>query len=292
MRLYTDLMKGVILAGGEGTRLFPLTKYQTKHLLPVYDKPLINYPLATLMAAQIREILLITKLRDMENLKSLLGNGEDFGISISYKVQESANGIAEALLIAEDFLAGEKVALILGDNIFYGIGLGGQLSKFHNVSGAQIFGYPVSNPEEYGVAILGNDGRILHVEEKPKTKRSNLAIPGLYFYDENASTYCRKLKPSLRGELEITDLNSLYLEMNQLNFEVLPRGTAWLDTGSFNSLHDATTFVRVLEERQGTKIACLEEVAWRNGWISRTQLMSLANSNPNIIWREYLMQLQ
>lgn len=260
-------MKGVILAGGKGTRLHPLTAVVSKQLLPVYDKPLIFYPLSTLMLAGIREILIITSPGDQALFKKVLGSGAELGITISYAIQEEPRGLAQGILIAKDFLAGSSFAFILGDNLFYGQGLGRELQKFQDVKGAHVFGYAVSNPSEYGVATINESGRVLGLEEKPQSPRSNIAITGLYFYDNTAVGFAEKLKPSIRGEIEITDLNKIYLDLDELSCTILPRGTAWLDTGSFKGLHDASTFVRITEERTGLRIGDPKDVATVQGWI-------------------------
>ena len=271
-------MRGIVLAGGTGSRLYPLTVAFSKQLLPVFDKPLIFYPIGTLMAAGINEILIITTPHDQGLFRKLLGSGEELGINLSYAIQNDPKGIPEAFLIANNFIGNEKVALILGDNIFFGTGLGRNLKNFTKVLGARIFGYEVTDPERYGVATLDKKGSLLSLEEKPTNPKSNLAVTGLYFYDNSVVEKAKNLKPSQRGELEITDLNALYLADRQLSIEILPRGIAWLDTGTFDGLNDASNFVRVIEERQGTKIACLEEIAWRNGWITNEQLIKLSNS--------------
>jgi glucose-1-phosphate thymidylyltransferase len=261
-------MKGVILAGGKGTRLHPLTGVVSKQLLPVYDKPLIFYPLSTLMLAGIQDILIITTPEDQPLFKKILGFGANFGISISYSTQKEPRGLAQGILIAKDFLDGDSFAFILGDNLFYGQGLGRELQKYQNIQGAQIFGYAVSNPSEYGVVSLNQSGSVLHIEEKPEKPGSNIAVTGLYFYDNRAIGFAEKLKPSNRGEIEITDLNKAYLELNELYCTILPRGTAWLDTGSFKGLHDAATYVRITEERSGLRIGDPIDVARVQGWIS------------------------
>jgi glucose-1-phosphate thymidylyltransferase len=284
-------MKGIVLAGGTGSRLYPLTKSISKQLLPVFDKPLIHYPIATLMAAQIREILIITTPSDQQLFQRLLGDGSEIGINIQYVVQDSPKGIPEAFIIGEDFLAGDSAALILGDNIFFGYGLGRQLEKYRKVVGAHIFGYSVADPERYGVATLDKQGVVLALEEKPINPKSNVAVTGLYFYDSQVVEICKSLKPSSRGELEITDVNRKYLELGALELTLLPRGTAWLDTGTFESLHDASTFVRVLEERQNTKIACLEEISWRQGWITDKELLSISENCVNPVLANYLKSL-
>jgi glucose-1-phosphate thymidylyltransferase len=260
-------MKGIILAGGRGTRLFPLTKVASKQLLPVYDKPLIYYPLSTLMLAGVQEVLVITTPEDNQTFQNLLGDGSQFGIEIEYLIQHQPNGLAEGIKLAREFLSGESFAFILGDNIFYGTGLGRELMKYQNTTGAHVFGYSVSNPSDYGVAEIGSDGLVISLEEKPSNPKSSIAITGLYFYDEFAVEYANQLKPSPRGELEITDLNRKYLEMNNLQCTILPRGTAWLDTGSFQGLHDAATFVRLTEERTGLRIGDPTDVARVQGWI-------------------------
>jgi len=259
-------MKGVILAGGRGSRLTPLTIATSKQLLPIYDKPLIYYPLSTLMLAGIRQILIITTREDQPLFKKLLGVGTAFGIEIHYAIQDEPKGIAQGIIIAQDFLGGEPFAFILGDNIFYGQGLGRELKKFHEIDGAHIFGYEVSNPTDYGVALFDETGKITSLEEKPANPKSNVAITGLYFYDNFASEYAQSLSPSSRGELEITDLNKIYLNLGKLYCTILPRGTAWLDTGTFNGLHDASTFVRITEERTGLNIGNPIEISKVQGW--------------------------
>lgn len=284
-------MKGIVLAGGTGSRLYPLTKSISKQLLPVFDKPLIHYPIATLMAAQIREILIITTPSDQQLFQRLLGDGSEIGVTFQYLVQDSPKGIPEAFIIGENFLSGDSASLVLGDNIFFGYGLGRQLEKYREVQGAHIFGYCVADPERYGVATLDSDGAVLSLDEKPKNPKSNVAITGLYFYDSQVVDICKSLKPSSRGELEITDVNRRYLESGKLGLTLLPRGTAWLDTGTFESLHDASTFVRVLEERQNTKIACLEEISWRQGWLTDNELLAISEHCINPILARYLRSL-
>ena len=284
-------MKGIILAGGTGSRLWPITKGVSKQLLPVYDKPMIHYPLATLMAAGLREILVITTPEDSESFSRLLGDGSPWGMSIQYAVQPRPEGLAQAFLIAEDFLAGDQAALILGDNLFYGPRLGRHLSELTNQTGAHVFAYEVANPKEYGVVEFDDDGRVLSVEEKPTSPKSSYAIPGLYFYDETVVDVAKSITPSARGELEITSVNDHYLRAGTLTVTVLERGTAWLDTGTFRSLQDAGEFVRVMEDRTGTKVGCVEEIAWRNGWITADQLAALAEPLLKSGYGEYLSRL-
>jgi glucose-1-phosphate thymidylyltransferase len=284
--------KGIILAGGAGTRLHPITLSQSKQLLPVYDKPMIYYPLATLMAAGIREFLVITTPRDQTAFRDLLGTGEKWGISFAYAVQAEPNGIAQALIIAEPFLAGAPCALILGDNIFYGANLSELLQKASaRTQGATVFGYYVQDPERYGVVQFGPEGKVVDLLEKPAKPPSNYAVTGVYFYDERAPDITRTIKPSPRGELEITDLNRAYLREGNLNVERLGRGTAWLDTGTHNSLLDAGVFVRIIEERQGLKVACVEEVAWRMGFIDAAQVERLASPLQKSGYGEYLLRI-
>ena len=281
-------MKGIILAGGTGSRLWPITRGVSKQLLPVYDKPLIYYPLATLMSAGIVDILVITTPQDVHSFQNLLGNGNKVGIQISYSIQNKPNGLAEAFIIGENFIGKHSCALILGDNIFYGSGLGNQLENNHDISGALIYAYRVNDPERYGVVEFDKNGNAISIEEKPEKPKSNFAIPGLYFYDNSIVEVARAIRPSSRGELEISSVNLHYLNQNKLNVEVLPRGTAWLDTGTFNSLHDAGAYVRALEERQGLKIACLEEIAYRKGFINRNDLINLAKEYGSNEYSKYL----
>jgi glucose-1-phosphate thymidylyltransferase len=284
--------KGIILAGGAGTRLHPITMSLSKQLLPVYDKPMIYYPLATLMSAGIREFLIITTPRDQAAFRDLLGSGAQWGLSFEYIVQESPNGIAQALILAEPFLDGAPSALILGDNIFYGANLTELLqSASKRESGATVFGYYVQDPERYGVMQFDERGQVTDLLEKPKSAPSNYAVTGVYFYDSRASTLAKSLTPSARGELEITDLNRAYLKRGELHVERLGRGTAWLDTGTPNSLLDAAVFVRIIEERQGLKIACVEEIAWRSGFIVTRSLLELAKPLSKSGYGEYLLRI-
>lgn len=284
--------KGIILAGGAGTRLHPITLSQSKQLLPVYDKPMIYYPLATLMAAGIWEFLIITTPRDQVAFRDLLGTGEKWGVKFEYAVQPEPNGIAQALIIAESFLAGAPSALILGDNIFYGANLSDLLqSASRRTDGATVFGYYVQDPERYGVVQFDSEGKVVDLLEKPAKPPSNYAVTGIYFYDEHATEITRGIAPSARGELEITDLNRAYLRNGRLSVERLGRGTAWLDTGTHNSLLDAGVFVRIIEERQGLKVACVEEVAWRMGFIDSTQLRKLASPLMKSGYGEYLLRI-
>ncbi|MCF8530713.1 MAG: glucose-1-phosphate thymidylyltransferase RfbA [Candidatus Nanopelagicales bacterium] len=284
-------MKGIILAGGTGSRLWPITKGVSKQLLPVYDKPMIHYPLATLMAAGLREVLIITTPEDSESFSRLLGDGSAWGMRIEYAVQPKPEGLAQAFIIAEDFLAGDSAGLILGDNLFYGPSLGRKLADQTSVVGGHVFAYEVANPTEYGVVEFGADGVAISIEEKPTQPKSNFAVPGLYFYDSSVVAVARAIQPSARGELEITAVNDYYLQQGQLGVTVLERGTAWLDTGTFRSLQDAGEFVRVMEDRTGTKIGCVEEIAWRNGWITSAQLTALAEPLLKSGYGEYLINL-
>lgn len=271
-------MKGIVLAGGSGSRLWPITRGINKQLLPVYDKPLIHYPIATLMLAGIRDILIITTPQDIATFQQLLGDGADIGISIRYSIQDKPNGLAEAFIIGEDFIARDNVALILGDNIFHGSGLGTQLESYKNLQGAQIFAYKVTDPSRYGVVEFDGGGNVISIEEKPEKPKSPYAIPGLYFYDQNVVSIAKQTSPSKRGELEITSINQAYLKSGALNTKILQRGTVWLDTGTSESLFSAASYVRVIEERQGLKIACLEEIAWNQKWITRDNLIRIARN--------------
>jgi glucose-1-phosphate thymidylyltransferase len=284
--------KGIILAGGAGTRLHPITMSLSKQLLPVYDKPMIYYPLATLMSAGIREFLIITTPRDQTAFRDLLGDGSQWGLSFDYVVQQNPNGIAQALILAESFLSGAPSALILGDNIFYGANLTELLqSASKRESGATVFGYYVHDPERYGVVQFDAQGQVMDLLEKPISPPSNYAVTGVYFYDGRASALAKSLVPSARGELEITDLNRAYLKRGELHVERLGRGTAWLDTGTHNSLLDAGVFVRIIEERQGLKVACVEEIAWRCGFIDTAHLLKLAEPLAKSGYGEYLMRI-
>lgn len=287
-------MKGIILAGGSGTRLYPLTKVTSKQLLPVYDKPMIFYPLSTLMQAGIRDILIISTPTDLPNFERLLGDGSGFGIKLSYKVQPSPDGLAQAFLIGEEFIGGDSVAMVLGDNIFYGHGFGKMLAeaKRHAEAGkATIFGYGVKDPERFGIVEFDGNGNVLSVEEKPLKPKSNYCITGLYFYDNRAVKFAKAIKPSARGELEITDLNRKYLEAGDLTVQLLDRGFAWLDTGTMESLFEASEFVRVLSQRQDVTISAPEEVAFRNGWITRDQLCEIAKGYGKSLYGEHLKKV-
>jgi glucose-1-phosphate thymidylyltransferase len=284
-------MKGIVLAGGTGSRLWPITKGISKQLLPVYDKPLIHYPLGTLFLAGIREILIITTPEDLPAFKRLLGDGSQYGVSFDFAIQDEPNGLAEAFLIGEKFINGKNVALILGDNIFHGIGLDKHLQSIDFKNGATIFAYRVADPERYGVVEFSIDNKVISIEEKPTKPKSHFAVPGLYFYDETIVEIAKTIKPSARGELEITAVNENYLAKGKLTTKILERGTTWLDTGTIQTLHAASSYVQIIEERQGSKISCLEEMAWTNGWISSTELEVLAKNYGANPYGLYLSQL-
>jgi glucose-1-phosphate thymidylyltransferase len=284
-------VRGILLAGGTGSRLWPITKALSKQLMPVFDKPMIYYPLSTLVMSGIREILVITTPEDQAQFQRLLGDGSQFGLRLEYAVQPRPEGIAQAFVLGADFIGDESVALILGDNIFHGVGLGRQLAEHGDLVGARVFAYPVSNPEAYGVVDFDDHGRVLSIEEKPAKPKSRYAVPGLYFYDNRVVEMAAGLKPSDRGELEITAVNEAYREAGELTVTVLDRGTAWLDTGTFSALMQAAEFVRVIEERQGLKIGCVEEVAWRAGLIDDDQLRTLAEPLTKSGYGDYLLDL-
>jgi glucose-1-phosphate thymidylyltransferase len=281
-------MKGLVLAAGRGSRLWPITRGLSKQLLPIYDKPLIHYPIATLMLANIREILVIVNPVDLSQFQKLLGNGSNLGINIQFAVQDEPRGLAEAFIIGEEFIKNGPAALILGDNIFYGQGLGVQLQSFKKVSGASIFAYRVKDPERYGVVEFADDGKVISIEEKPSKPKSDYAIPGLYFCDSDVVEIAKGVNPSARGELEITSILETYLAAGTLGVTELKRGTAWLDTGTFDSLHAASSFIKIIEERQGFKVSCVEEIAWRNGWINDTELRNLSLDYGNSEYGFYL----
>ncbi len=285
-------MKGILLAGGLGTRLYPLTKVLSKQLMPIYDKPMIYYPLSTMLSAGIREIVIIASSKSIPLFKELLGNGKNYGCHFSYAIQNEPKGIAEAFIIAEDFIKGDAVALILGDNIFYGTGLEKQLQECQNPNGGIIFAYHVNDPERYGVVAFNQQNKVISIEEKPKNPKSSYAIPGIYFYDNTVVQIAKNIKPSKRGELEITDINKHYLNQNKLRVQVLDKGTAWLDTGTFNSLMQASQFVQVIEERQGQKIGCIEEVAHKMGYITKNQLHKLAEPLLKSGYGAYLKKIE
>ena len=284
-------MKGIILAGGSGTRLHPLTLAVSKQLMPIYDKPMIYYPLSILMSAGIREILIISTPHDVPSFQKLLGDGSQLGCTFSYAIQEVPNGLAQAFVIGEDFMGDDKVALILGDNIFYGVGMDNLLKENNNPKGGVVYAYHVSDPKRYGVVEFDAEMNAISIEEKPGNPKSNYAVPGLYFYDNNVIEIAKSLKPSRRGEYEITDVNAEYLKRNRLKVAVLDRGTAWLDTGTFPSLMQAGQFVQVIEERQGLKIGCIEETAYRNGYITKEQLKQLAEPLVKSGYGNYLLGL-
>jgi glucose-1-phosphate thymidylyltransferase len=284
-------VKGIVLAGGTGSRLWPITWGVSKQLLPIYDKPLIHYPISTLMLAGIRDILIITTPHEQDSFTRLLGDGKEYGVNFSFEIQESPDGLAQAFLIGEQFIGGDSCALVLGDNIFYGDGLGGQLQALSEVVGAHIFAYKVKDLERYGVIEFDESGKVLSIEEKPTKPKSAYAVPGLYFYDNTVIEVAKGVKPSSRGELEITSVNQVYLNQGSLHTTVLERGTAWLDTGTFESLNAASAFIQIIEERQGQKVSCLEEVAWRNGWISDSDLVARADDYKSSPFAEYLRGL-
>ena len=284
-------MKGIILAGGSGTRLHPLTLGTSKQLMPVYDKPMIYYPLTTLMLAGINEILIITTPHDAAGFERLLGDGSQFGIKITYAQQAVPNGLAQAFVIGADFIGDDKVALVLGDNLFYGPGMGSRLSRLTDIKGGAVFAYRVSNPSAYGVVEFDSDNRAVSLEEKPAAPRSHYAVPGLYFYDNTLVQIAKDLEPSARGEYEITDVNKVYLDKGDLAVEVLPRGTAWLDTGTFDDLSDAAVFIRTVQDRQGMKIGCPEEVGWRKGFLTDEELREVALPLVKSGYGEYLLDL-
>ncbi|MEU8300408.1 glucose-1-phosphate thymidylyltransferase RfbA [Micromonospora sp. NPDC048909] len=284
-------MRGILLAGGTGSRLWPITRAVSKQLMPVFDKPMIYYPLSTLVMSGVREILVITTPEDQDQFRRLLGDGSQWGLRLEYVTQARPEGIAQAFVLGADFIGDEAVALVLGDNIFHGVGLGRQLTAHGDLVGGRVFAYPVANPEAYGVVDFDADGRVLSIEEKPARPKSRYAVPGLYFYDNRVVDIARKLTPSARGELEITAVNEAYREMGELSVTVLDRGTAWLDTGTFTSMMQAAEFVRVIEERQGLKIGCVEEVAWRAGLLDDAQLRSLAEPLTKSGYGDYLLGL-
>jgi glucose-1-phosphate thymidylyltransferase len=284
-------MKGIVLAAGKGSRLWPVTRGLSKQLLPIYDKPLVHYPIATLMLADIREILVIVNPADLSQFQRVLGDGSSLGIDIQFATQEIPNGLAEAFIIGESFAQNGPVALILGDNIFYGQGLGIQLQTFREVSGAHIFAYRVKDPEKYGVVEFSESGQVVSIEEKPSNPKSDYAIPGLYFCDSQVVEIAKNVRPSSRGELEITSVLQSYLRDGLLKTTILERGTAWLDAGTFESLHAASTFIKIIEERQGFKVSCLEEIAWRKKWINEEQLSRLALTYAHSDYSQYLLSL-
>lgn len=285
-------MKGIILAGGSGTRLYPITKAISKQINPIYDKPMIYYPLSILMLAGIKEILVISTPRDLPLFKELLGSGEDFGVKFEYAIQEKPNGLAEAFIIGEKFIGNDSCALVLGDNIFYGHGLTGILKEAEGrKEGATIFGYYVPNPKEFGVVEFDKDGKVISLEEKPQNPKSNYAVPGLYFYDNTVVEKAKRVKPSKRGELEITSINEMYLQEEKLHVVNFGRGMAWLDTGTHDALLEAANFVKTIQSRQGVMVACLEEIAYRNGWISKEKVLELAKPLMKSKYGEYLVNL-
>ena len=284
-------MKGIILAGGNATRLYPITLATSKQLLPIYDKPMIYYPLSTLISAGVRDILIISTPQDTPRFEQLLGDGNQIGCKFSYKVQENPRGLADAFIVGADFIGQDKVALILGDNIFYGSEMEENLKQYTNPDGGVIFGYQVSDPERYGIVEFDASGKVVSIEEKPSQPKSNYAIPGLYFYDNQVVEIAKSVQPSARGEIEITEIHNAYLRDGKLKVALLDRGTAWLDTGTFHSMHQAAEFVQVIEERQGIKIGCIEEAAWRQGFIDNNQLSKLAEGLTKSGYGEYLLSL-
>jgi len=284
-------MKGIILAGGSGTRLYPITYAISKQIMPVYDKPMIYYPLSTLMLAGIKDILIISTPHDLPQFEKLFGDGHHLGLNFSYKVQEVPNGLAQAFVLGEEFIGDDSCALVLGDNIFYGMGLGNTLEKNANPNGGIVYAYQVSDPERYGVVEFDSNRKVISIEEKPTNPKSKFAVPGLYFYDNDVVEIAKNIKPSPRGEYEITDINLEYLRRGKLSVSVLDRGTAWLDTGTFDSLMQASQFIQVIEQRQGIKVACIEEIAWRKGFISKDELVELAKPLLKSGYGNYIMGL-
>lgn len=284
-------MRGIILAGGNATRLYPMTLVVSKQLMPVYDKPMVYYPLATLISAGIRDILIISTPQDLPRFEQLLGDGKQIGCNFSYKVQDKPKGLADAFIVGADFIGNDKVAMILGDNIFYGSNMDEQLKQFTNPDGGVVFGYQVADPERYGVVEFDKSGKVLSIEEKPSQPKSNYVVPGLYFYDNEVIEIAKNVKPSARGEIEITEIQNAYLQKGKLKVCLLDRGTAWLDTGTFDSMHQAAQFVQVIEERQGLKIGCIEEAAWRQGFIDDSQLAKLAEPLQKSGYGQYLLSL-
>lgn len=281
-------MRGIILAGGTGSRLYPITLATSKQLIPIYDKPMIYYPLSTLMSAGIKDILIISTPQDLPRFEQLLGSGKQIGCNFTYKVQDQPRGLADAFIVGADFIGQDKVAMILGDNIFYGTEMGDKLKQYTNVDGGVVFGYQVSDPQRYGVVEFNKDNKVVSIEEKPLQPKSHYAIPGLYFFDNNVVDIAKNVKPSARGEIEITEIHNEYLRRNKLEVCLLDRGTAWLDTGTFESMNQAAQFVQVIEERQGLKIGCIEEIAWREGFINDKQLLQLAKDLVKSGYGKYL----